>query len=92
MVIAELIQGAQSEKEIAVIESFTDAFHVIDQTESTWAKAGRLPFDLKKRGKTIHLVDCYIAVIAQEHQCRVLTTDRHFKDIEKAIGLHLYTL
>jgi len=93
VVIAELIQGAHSEKEIAVIESFVDAFHIIDQTESTWAKAGRLSFDLKKQGKTVHLVDCYIAIIAHEHQCRVFTTDSHFKDIEKVIGLSLiYTI
>ena len=66
--------------------------HVIDQSESTWTKAGRLSFDLKQQGKTIHIVDCYIAVIAQEHHCQVFTMDRHFKDIEKAIGLDLHTI
>jgi predicted nucleic acid-binding protein len=32
VVIAELIQGAMREKEIAVIEDFVNAFLVIDQT------------------------------------------------------------
>ena len=51
VVIAELIQGAHSEKEIAVIESFVDAFHIIDQTESTWAKAGRLSFPFPRSSR-----------------------------------------
>lgn len=33
VVIAELIQGARSEKEVSVIESFIEAFNIIDQTE-----------------------------------------------------------
>ena len=42
VVIAELMQGAKSEKEIAVIEDFFEAFTVIDHTENTWEQAGRL--------------------------------------------------
>jgi len=85
IVIAELIQGAKSSKEIAVIEDFLDAFHIIDQKEETWIKAGRLSYDLKKRGQTIHLLDCYIAVIALEWGCRIFTLNRHFRDIQKVL-------
>jgi len=35
VVIAELIQGAMTEKEIAVIEDLVNAFLVIDQTADT---------------------------------------------------------
>ena len=35
VVIAELIQGAMTEKEIAVIEDFVNAFIVVDQTADT---------------------------------------------------------
>jgi hypothetical protein len=52
VVIAELIQGAKSEREIAVIEEFTEAFNIIDQIENTWLKAGRLSFSIKRRGFT----------------------------------------
>jgi predicted nucleic acid-binding protein len=91
IVIAELIQGSKSERGISVMEDFVDAFNIIDQKEETWTKAGRLSYNLKKKGKTINLTDCYIAVIAQEHGCQVLSLDEHFKDIQKAFDIHLVT-
>src|SRR3972149_7173426 len=51
-VIAELIQGAKSEKEISVIEEFVNAFHLIDQSEDTWSKAGKLSYTMKRKGIT----------------------------------------
>ncbi len=89
VVIAELTQGAVSEKEIAVIEEFVEAFNVIDQEESTWAKAGRLSFSMKRKGITVNLVDCYIAVMAHENNCRIFSLDTHFKDIKKFLNIEL---
>jgi predicted nucleic acid-binding protein len=88
-VIAELIQGARSEKEIAVIEEFVDAFHIIDQSETTWTKAGKLSFAMKRKGITANLMDCYLAVISQENNCKIFTLDRHFKDIKKFLKIEL---
>lgn len=89
IVIAELIQGAKSDREIATIESFVDTFTIIDQTENTWIKAGKLAYSLKKKGRTINLADCYIAVMGQEQACRIYTLDVHFKDIQKVTGIQL---
>lgn len=89
IVIAELIQGAKSGKEISIIEDFLDAFHIVDQKEDTWLKAGRLSFDLKKKGKTINLLDCYIAAIAQEHECKIFSLNRHFKEIQSIADISL---
>src|SRR4030067_152968 len=77
VVIAELIQGARSEKEISVIKEFVEAFKIVEEGKETWYKAGKLSYDLKKKGKTINLADCYIAVIAREHNCSILTLDKH---------------
>ena len=88
-VIAELIQGAKSEKEISVIEEFVNAFHLIDQSEDTWSKAGKLSYAMKRKGITANLMDCYLAVIAQENNCKILTLDRHFKDIKKFLRIEL---
>ena len=78
IVIAELIRGSKSEREISVIDDFVDAFNIIDQREDTWIKAGRLSYNLKKKGKTVNLTDCYIAVIAQEYGCHIFSFDEHF--------------
>ncbi len=89
VVIAELMQGAKTEKEVSVIEEFVNAFTVIDQTADTWVKAGRLSFAMKKRGITMHIVDCYIAMIANEHNCSIFTLDQHFRSIQKFLKLHV---
>lgn len=88
-VIAELIQGARSEKEISVIEEFIDAFHIIDQSKDTWTNAGRLSFTMKRKGITTNLMDCYLFVIAQENNCKIFTLDKHFKDIRKFLRIEL---
>jgi len=89
VVIAELIQGSKSEREVSIVEDFVDAFNIIDQKEDTWIKAGKLSFNLKKKGKNVNLTDCYIAVIAQEYDCQILSLDFHFKDIQKSFNIRL---
>jgi predicted nucleic acid-binding protein len=89
IVLAELMQGAKSAKELAVIGDFFEAFQVIDQSSETWMNAGRLSYDLKKKGKTIHLLDCYLAVIAKEHSCAIFTLNRHFEEIKDLAGVSL---
>lgn len=89
IVIAELIQGAKSEKEISIIEDFIDAFNIIDQKEDSWFKAGKLSYNLKRKSETVNLIDCYIAVIAQEHNCQIFTLDEHFKEIQKVTKIYL---
>lgn len=89
VVIAELIQGAKSEKDISIIEDFTGAFNIIDHTENTWLMAGRLSFSMKRKGITINIIDCYIAVMANEHKCKIFSLDEHFKDIKRFLNLEL---
>lgn len=89
VVIAELVQGAKAEKEVLVIEDFIEAFNIIDQTEETWIKAGKVSFSMKRKGLTVHIIDCYIAVLAVEHGCSLLTLDEHFKSIRKFLNLEL---
>jgi len=90
IVLAELMQGAKSARELAVIGNFLDAFHIIDQSGESWVKAGRLAFDLKKKGQTIHLLDCYLAILAIENNCAIFTLNRHFKEIRDIAGIRLW--
>ncbi len=89
IIIAELMQGSKSIKELSVIEDFFDAFHIIDQKEDSWIKAGSLSYKLKKKGKNINLFDCYIAVIAQEYGCIIFSLNRHFKEIQSIIDVSM---
>ena len=89
IVIAELIQGSRSEREVSIIEDFVNAFNIIDQKEDTWIKAGKLSFTLKRKGRTVNLTDCYIAVTAQEHGCQIFSLDEHFKEIQRALNIQL---
>ena len=89
IVLAELMQGAKSEKELSIIAEFMEAFTIIDQTDQTWVESGRLSYDLRKKGKSVNLTDCYIAVIARENNCSVLTLDQHFNDIRPHAGIHV---
>ena len=43
----------------------------------------------KKKGRTINLADCYIAILAKEHKASILTLDKHLKDLQKDAGLDL---
>lgn len=91
IVMAELIQGAKSQKEILIIEDFIDTFKIIDQKEDTWIEAGKLSYRLKKKGKNVNLTDCYIAIIAREYECKIFTLDKHFKEIQTEINISLYS-
>lgn len=89
IVIAELIQGAKSSKDISIIEDFLNTFNIIDQKEDTWLEAGRLSYRLRKRGMVINLADCYIAIIARTYKCYIFTLDKHFKHIQGEINISL---
>jgi predicted nucleic acid-binding protein len=89
IVLAELLQGSKSEREIRTIESFLGTFTIVDQGEDSWVNAGKLAYELRKKGKAVNLADCYIAVIANEQGCSIFTLDEHFKDIRTGIAITL---
>lgn len=90
IVLAELLQAAKTDRVASAVEEFPEAFTVIDQGPGTWLKAGKLSRRLRSRGRTIPLIDCYIAVIAGENGCAVLTLDEHFGEIGKVLPLRLF--
>jgi len=92
VVIAELIQSSRSKKETSIIERFVEAFNIVDQNQETWIKAGHLSHQLKKEGKNVNLMDCYLAVIAKDNDCQILTLGRQFEDIREIMDIQLLTL
>jgi predicted nucleic acid-binding protein len=90
IILAELMQGAKSEKELAVLLNLPQVFSFIPETHQLWAEAGRLAFDLRRKGLTIGLSDCYIAVAAASARAQVATLDSHFTALNKPAGITLF--
>lgn len=89
LILAELLQGAKGEKERRALRDFPAVFPFVEESVPLWIKAGELSAQLRGRGRAVGLADCFIAVAAQERQATLLTSDRHFDELSKAIGLKL---
>lgn len=92
LVLAELLQGSKTEKELSTIKEFLYIFDFLPETLELWEKAGEVSYNLRRKGRSAGLSDCYIAVHAIAHNVRLLTLDRHFSVLGKETGLRLYTV
>ncbi len=90
IVLAELLQGAKSEKELSTLKEFLHVFDFLPETPELWEKAGELSFSLQRKGRASGLSDCYIAVAAQASEAAIYTLDRHFSAIGRETAIHLY--
>ena len=90
LILAELIQGAKSDKETTVLRNLPSMFRVLEEDPSTWEKAGLLSYRLKRQGKTVSLGDCYIATLAHENDVLLFTRDKDFEVIKTAVSLSLF--
>lgn len=90
IILAELMQGVKSEKELAVLADFPQVFTFISETPRLWADAGRLSFQLRHKGLTVGLSDCFIAVAAASAHAAVATLDSHFETLCKPAGITLF--
>lgn len=92
IILAELMQGAKSDKELAVLDDFIKVFSFIPETPELWASAGKLSGKLRRKGITVGLSDCFIAMAAASAKVQVATLDSHFELLGKSAGIALYPL
>lgn len=92
VILAELMQGAKSDKELAVLEDFLHVFTFIPESPELWVAAGKLSYKLRRKGITIGLSDCFIAVAAASVKVPVATRDSHLDALCKPAGISLFTL
>lgn len=92
LIVAELMQGAKSERELATLRDFVHVFEFIPESPRVWLSAGELSFRLRRKGKTIGLSDCFIAAAAQEANAEILTLDVHFELIKSEAKIRLFSL
>lgn len=79
IVLFELLQGIKSPREEEQVQNALLALPQMEMTRNLWMKAGKLASLLRTKGQILPLSDIIIAAIALEHDCAVLTIDRHFE-------------
>jgi hypothetical protein len=90
IIVAELLQSAKSEKEVAVIKDFMHVFEFLTETPQLWKEAGVLSYNMRRKGKTTGLSDCFIAVITKHYNKSLLTLDTDFDALKEETDLNIY--
>jgi tRNA(fMet)-specific endonuclease VapC len=80
-VIAELLQGAKTEKDYRMLKNSINGLPFIETSFENWALAGDISYKLRQKGITIPITDCIIAAVAFFNNASVMTHDRHFANI-----------
>jgi len=82
VVLLELLQGIKSPREEALVKNALLALPHLEMNRDLWIKAGKLSSTLRAKGHIVPLADIIIATFALEHNCAVLTIDRHFEAVD----------
>ncbi|MGI8784445.1 MAG: type II toxin-antitoxin system VapC family toxin [Acidobacteriota bacterium] len=90
LIVAELIQGARSRKEIHELKELLAVFPLLEESPDSWIQAGELAFQLKGKGLHPGLADCFITVLGTRHSVRLFTLDKHFQQIRLKTQLSIY--
>ena len=89
IILAELMQGAKSDKEIQNLKGFFMVFEFPDEPLTLWERAGELSYKLRLSGGSPGLADCYLAVVAKANSYSILTLDKHFIALSKETGVRI---
>ena len=92
VIVAELLQTAETEAEMKIIQDFTRIFPLLKEPSGAWVEAARLSFKLRGKGKALSLRDCYVGVLARGNGVLLYTTNKALLQAQKAmtIGLKLF--
>jgi len=84
----EILQGARDEREFETLKEYlsTQKIYFLKQEVSTFEKASRMFFDLRREGTTLRsTIDILIALTAIEYNLILLHNDSDFDNISKHI-------
>ena len=81
IIALELVNGAKSRKELEVLYDAFDTMHRMPVSETTFFSAGRLGYEIARKGHTLSAVDLLIAQTAIENDVVLMTYDEHFSII-----------
>jgi predicted nucleic acid-binding protein len=89
----EILQGAKSEQEYALLKTYFETQHFIHPLHpvETFAQAAGIYVECRKKGITIRSsIDCLIAQIAIEHDLLLLHNDSDLAAIARVVSLKFY--
>lgn len=92
-IFQEILQGAKSEQEYALLKTYFETQHFIHPLHpvETFAQAAGIYVACRKKGITIRSsIDCLIAQIAIEHDLLLLHNDSDFAAIARVVSLKFY--
>lgn len=87
MIRLEILGGAKTEEEFDRLKNRIGALEEISSDSELWESAGRLSFDLRRKGLTIPSTDILIAAAALKSESTLLHADAHFDVIASEIDL-----
>lgn len=84
----ELLQGAKNEHEWQLLEAYLEHQLYLEATTSTWGRAARIYYNLRRNGKTVRSpIDCCLAQVAIEAGALLLHRDQDFVTISTTTEL-----
>jgi len=90
IIALELINGAKGQKELQVLHDTFGIMEKINERQNTCFNAGKIGYELARKGHTFGVVDLLIAQIAIENGITLMTHDNHFMVIAKHSELRLF--
>src|SRR4030042_7066504 len=81
MIRLELIGGAKTRSEFDKLAFVTEGLEQFRDHDSTWLRAARLAFALRRQGVTVPHADILIAAVAIANDATLVHADAHFERI-----------
>jgi tRNA(fMet)-specific endonuclease VapC len=82
VVVAEVLQGALDEQDYEKLHRTVGRLPFLEADKDTWISAGRLSYELKRKGLTTPLSDLLIAAAAMAGGHEIYATDPHFGRVQ----------
>ena len=89
---AELLQGARSQAQKAVLDRQLAATARLADPADLWDRVADLGYTLRRKGFEVRIPDLAIAVVAMAHDVPVLSLDEHFETIAGVSTLRRFNL
>lgn len=88
--VAELLYGARGQREHHAIIDLSRGLTALSEPRDTWVTAGDIGRSWRSQGRTLSLVDCYLASLCRTYALPLWTDDRDFVPLAEAEEIRLY--